>query len=419
MALSEPNAASQTMTPPPLAEDEAARLAALDRYDILDTPREEAFDRLTRLAKRIFRTHAASITLVDGHRQWFKSRIGLDAHETPRGPALCHATVLRGKPLVVHDAAKDPAFAHNPFVTGEPHLRFYAGAPLRTHDGHVLGALCIWDTQPQAFGDEQIAILEDLAKIVIDEMELRLLANADALTGALSRRAFRNEAERALHLAARHGHDFSIVALDLDHFKTVNDRFGHACGDLVLRRSVAACLGQLRTSDVIGRLGGEEFAVALPYADPRAALEVAERLRQAIAREAYAFGDADVRMTASFGVASRLPSTSDIDALLREADAALYIAKGQGRDRCVMARAVEPTAEARRRVFKGGRILFNRRSSTVECTVRTLSDRGAGVDVSSVAGLPDRFELAIGADEVTHVCRVVRLTDRHVEVEFA
>ncbi|GBD47053.1 GGDEF domain-containing protein [Methylopila sp. Yamaguchi] len=417
-SLIQSNGAPQA-PPPPLAGDEAARLATLARYDILDTPREEAFDRLTRLAKGIFRTCAASITLVDGHRQWFKSRIGFDAQETPRGPALCHATVLQGQPLVVHDAANDPRFADNPLVTGEPHLRFYAGAPLRTHDGHVLGALCIWDTKPQAFDEEQIRILDDLAKVVIDEMELRLLANADALTGALSRRAFRDEAERALHLAARHSHDLSLVAIDLDHFKTINDRFGHASGDLVLQRSVAACLGQLRTSDFIGRLGGEEFAVALPYAGPRAALEVAERLREAIGSETYAFGAAAVRMTASFGVASRLSGTLDVDALLSEADAALYMAKRQGRDRCVAARPVEPPAEARRRVFKGGRILFNRGASTIDCTVRTLSDRGAGVDVSSVAGLPDRFDLAIGADEVTHACRVVRLTDRHVEVEFA
>ncbi|GLK79796.1 GGDEF domain-containing protein [Methylopila turkensis] len=401
-------------------DDEGARLRALDRYDILETPREETFDRITRLARRIFGTSTASVTLVDGHRQWFKAREGLDATETPRWPAFCHATVKRAAPLVVTDASIDPDFAENPFVVGDPRIRFYAGAPLMTPDGHAIGALCVIDQHPRAFGRAEVAILEDLAKIVMDEMELRLLATQDALTGVLSRRAFREEAERALRLAVRHGHDLSILMVDLDRFKSVNDRFGHAAGDAVLGRSAAACVGQLRGSDVIGRLGGEEFAIALPHAGARAALEVAERLRQAIVAETHTFGGATIQMTASFGVASRGPSSADVDELLRDADAALYLAKAQGRNRCVAAGSEERETEATgfSRVLKNGRILTGHGAAAVECTVRSLSGRGARIDVSSAAEVPERFDLAIGAEDLAHPCRVVRVAHRHIEVEF-
>jgi diguanylate cyclase (GGDEF)-like protein len=408
--------------PPALAcGDEAARLAALDRYDVLDTPAEEAFDRVTRLAARIFRTPMASVTLIDGHRQWFKSRQGHETDETAREPAFCSLTLRRGEPVVVPDASVDPVFADNPFVTGEPHVRFYAGAPLKTADGHVLGALCVVDRVARAdFGASETAMLADLAEIVMDELELRRLASVDALTGALSRRAFRDEGRRALHLAARHEHPLSLIAIDLDHFKGVNDAHGHAVGDAVLKRSVAACLGQLRTSDVLGRLGGEEFAALLPHAGAAAALDVAERLRQAIGAELYGSGGGVFRVSASLGVVTRTRGVTDIDALLREADAALYMAKAQGRDRCVPARPMEPAPEAaRRRVLKGGRILFNRRMASRDCTIRSLGDLGAGLEVSSALGLPDTFELSIEADAVVRPCRVVGVSDRRLEVEFA
>lgn len=405
----------------PAAVCEAARLAALDRYDILDTPREEAFDRITRLAQKIFRTRMATVTLIDGHRQWFKARIGITEEQTPRSDAICHATIASGAALIIPDTRADPLYAQNPLVVGAPHIRFYAGAPLRTPDGHLIGTLCVLDTEPRAFGEEEREILIDLAQIVIDELELRRIANVDALTGALSRRAFRDEAERALSLAARHKHGFSLVAIDLDNFKAVNDAHGHPAGDAVLARSVAACIKELRKSDFIGRIGGEEFAVVLPHTGARPAFEVAERLREAIAGEVYRANGASFAMTASLGVASSAGEISDLDALLREADTALYLAKAAGRNRCVAARTLAVGADepSRRRVFKGGQILFNRGRSTVSCTVRTLSDTGAGIDVSSSRGLPDTFDLSIEADGLVRSCRVLSLSDRRVEVTFA
>lgn len=399
---------------------EAARLAALDRYDVLDTPREEAFDRITRLAKRIFDVPIVLVSLVDAHRQWFKSRIGLDLQQTEREPAFCNIPIAQNAPLVVPDARADPRFAGNAFVVGEPGVRFYAGAPIVSPGGHVLGTLCLIDRKPHEFNADQLETLTELAQIVMDELELRQLANSDALTGAASRRAFREELGRALHLATRHDHELSLVVFDLDGFKQINDKHGHSTGDAVLARSVAACLGQLRVSDVIGRLGGEEFGVLLPHTGARSAFEVAERLRAAIAEASFSSGGETFHVTASFGVATRLRGTVDADALMREADAALYLAKAQGRDRCVMARPAEIPADSsgRRRVLKGGKILFDRRTRSRDCTIRSLSDSGAGIDVVSSAGLPDTFELAIDTDAKVRACRLVGLTDRRLEVEF-
>ncbi|RXF75604.1 sensor domain-containing diguanylate cyclase [Hansschlegelia zhihuaiae] len=402
--------------------DEDARLAALDRYDILDTPPEETFDRITRLARRIFRTPIATVSLVDGHRQWFKSRQGLELSETSRDAAFCTVTVRQNTPLIVPDAALDPMFADNPLVTGDPRIRFYAGAPLTTPDGHALGALCVIDTVPRSFDEEDAATLMDLARIVIDELELRQLAAVDTLTGALSRRAFRDEARRALHLAARHRHDLSLAVIDLDHFKSVNDTHGHPAGDAVLARSAAAITRQLRASDAVGRIGGEEFAVVLPHADQREALEIAERLRQAIAAQTFSAGGQVFQVTASLGVATQPKGCDgDIDALLRDADAALYAAKFSGRNACAPARplANAPAAHARRRVFKRGRILFNRRMSSRECTIRSLGDASAALDVVSALGLPSEFELSIEADRVVRPCRLVGAIGRSLEVEFA
>ena len=117
---------------------EQARLAALDRYDLLDTPPEESFDRVTRLTRRVFNVGMSTVTLIDGHRQWFKSRQGMANAETERGPALCNAAIDEPRPLIVHDTLADPRFAANPFVVGAPFIRFYAGVQLRTTDGYAI-----------------------------------------------------------------------------------------------------------------------------------------------------------------------------------------------------------------------------------------------------------------------------------------
>jgi PAS domain S-box-containing protein len=161
----------------PIPENEAERLEALRRYDILDTPPEAAFDRITTLAARLFQVPIALVSFVDESRAWFKSCHGFELQEVKRDDTICSFALLYNEILIVPDTRKDDRFACNPFVQQEPGLRFYAGAPLITQDGFNLGTLCLLDMKPRSglSADEQ-ATLTDLAAMVIDELELRLAA---------------------------------------------------------------------------------------------------------------------------------------------------------------------------------------------------------------------------------------------------
>lgn len=160
----------------PKPRDEEGRLRALRRYEVLDSEPEPAFDRLTRLASRTLDAPVALITLVDEYRQWMKSECGVSIGEVPRQWAFCaHAILTPDDVMVVEDAGRDPRFCDNPLVVNAPYIRFYAGAPLVTRDGHALGALCIIDTKDRPpLAEEGRQILRDLADTVVDELELRL-----------------------------------------------------------------------------------------------------------------------------------------------------------------------------------------------------------------------------------------------------
>jgi GAF domain-containing protein len=137
--------------------DEDARLAAVHRYEILDTPCEGAFDRITQLAARLFKVPISIVSIVDNDRVWFKSRHGIDVEQVGRLPGLCASAILQREPLILPDASVDPNALANPIVAGELGLRFYAGAPLTTGDGHNLGAICVLDKEPREFGEEDVA----------------------------------------------------------------------------------------------------------------------------------------------------------------------------------------------------------------------------------------------------------------------
>ncbi|MGN6466865.1 MAG: sensor domain-containing diguanylate cyclase [Rhizobiaceae bacterium] len=413
----------EALETPPAQSDrdksEAARLEALHRLDILDSPREEGFDRIARLIRNIFDVPIGVVSLIDGHRQWIKASEGTDRDEVARRDSFCNLTIRSSQPLIVPDLRDDPRFSEVAHVAAG-HIRFYAGMPLTTHDGHNIGTLCALGPEPRAFSDRETDILSDLARVTMDELELRQLAVTDNLTGLMSRGAFREEAEKAIGLALRHKHNLSLIAIDLDHFKSINDRFGHGVGDSVLRGTAQRCLETQRGTDHLGRLGGEEFCVLLPHTDRAGALETAEKLRSAIQKLGFTAGEERIGITASFGIASLDIETKDLETLLVHADVALYKAKAAGRNCCVAwRRAAEAVDQTRRRVLKAGRIIFNHRSSTIDCTVRSLGEAGAGLDVIHTDGIPSEFTLAIRADNFERKCRIVSQTDRHIEVAFA
>jgi signal transduction histidine kinase len=156
---------------------EVARLYVLHGYHVLDTPTEARFDRVTRLLARELEVPIALITLVDAERQWFKSRLGLDAESTPREFAFCAHAIASDELLVVEDAHQDQRFVHNPLVQGAPNIRFYAGAPLLAPGGHRLGTLCAIDRRPRSLTREQRELLRELSEHVMDLLELRRLAS--------------------------------------------------------------------------------------------------------------------------------------------------------------------------------------------------------------------------------------------------
>lgn len=163
------------MQPPPIPADEPERQGALDALKLLDTPPEQRFDRLTRIARRHFGVPIALVSLVDRERQWFKSRQGLDASETRRDISFCGHAIVSDDIFCVPDALEDPRFADNPLVTGDPRIRFYAGAPLHAPDGSRVGTLCIIDGKPRRLSENELATLRDLADIAEKEIAHTML----------------------------------------------------------------------------------------------------------------------------------------------------------------------------------------------------------------------------------------------------
>jgi GAF domain-containing protein len=175
------SAAIKAVAPHIIPPDESERMVAVERYAILDTPPDGAFDRITRLASVMLGMPIAIVTIVDHDRIWFKSAEGLSGVEQiDREPGLCASAILGHEAWVVEDAGLDPRTLANPLVAGEFGLRFYAGSPLQTYDGYNLGTLCVIDRVPRELSAEQIAVLDDLAALVVDALELRLAARQQA-----------------------------------------------------------------------------------------------------------------------------------------------------------------------------------------------------------------------------------------------
>lgn len=312
------------MIKPPTPSDEKARLASLQRLKVLDTAPEERYDRITRLAKRLFGVPIVLVSLVDSKRQWFKSRQGLTASETPREISFCGHAILGDDVFVVNDAQTDERFHDNPLVADQPGIRFYAGYPLRSPSAHRVGALCLVDREPRTITEEELALLRDLGEMVEQELASLDLATADELTGLSNRRGFLAIGNQAFAQCVRQQTPMSLLFLDLDEFKPINDHFGHAEGDQALVEFADCMLAVFRDSDVIGRLGGDEFCVLLTGgpADlavlPLARLEEEVRIRNAARQVPYA-------LRFSAGTVAYDPAKhASFAELLRDADRLMY-----------------------------------------------------------------------------------------------
>ena len=249
------------MKAPGTSIDEAVRLTTLRSLDILDSLGEERFDRLTRMAKHMFRVPIALVSLVDENRQWFKSCIGLDVSETSRDISFCGHAILGDEVFVIPDTLKDDRFADNPLVLEDPHIRFYAGCPIRVANGSRIGTLCIIDREPRDFCAKDEELLKDLAAMVEQELTAVQLATLDEMTNLTNRRGFMGVANKILSLCVRNQIPATLAFIDLNNFKSINDQHGHAEGDRALVDFSQQLATAFRSSDVVARLGGDEFVV--------------------------------------------------------------------------------------------------------------------------------------------------------------
>ncbi|CAI3788899.1 hypothetical protein AHFPHNDE_02584 [Pseudomonas sp. MM227] len=313
----------------PVHEEE--RVHALHALNILDTRPEERFDRLTRLARRLFDVPIALVSLVDSDRQWFKSCQGMAATETPRDVSFCAHAILSDQILMIPDAGSDERFHDNPLVTGEPRIRFYAGCPLKVGNGSNVGTLCLLDTRPRVLDAEERGLLLDLASMAEREIAALQLASIDDLTQLSNRRGFEALAEHALSMCRRMGTPASLLFFDLDRFKVINDTFGHAEGDRALVTFAQVLRRVLREMDIVGRMGGDEFVALLLGSNAAAGDAVIERLGRALA-DANAELQGRYSITYSVGRIEYDPGRHDsVKRLLADADGAMYARKQAAR----------------------------------------------------------------------------------------
>ncbi|MEX5746098.1 putative bifunctional diguanylate cyclase/phosphodiesterase [Massilia sp. X63] len=354
------------MERPRIPLDEAQRLAALHATRLLGSAPEETFDRITRTAARLLDVPIALVSLIDKDRQWFKSRTGLDAAETPREISFCGHAILADEPLVVPDAAQDARFADNPLVTGSLHLRFYAGVQLYSVERKKIGTLCVIDRKPRQLAPGDLDALRDLARMVEQLVYHRQLAMAaqalseslqdepaggacrdreraapsgdlawlvahDLLTGLPNRQAMLRALQHSIAGWREHGTPAVVACINVDRFKHFNELLGHRAGDEILVAIATSLQALLREGDMLARAGSDEFLVLLhargEHPEPERALD---RI-MAAANRAIPTPGGEIALTCCIGSALLPQDGMDADALLNNAVTALRHAKAQGR----------------------------------------------------------------------------------------
>ena len=333
------------------ASTETLQLTQLDRLDPFYTPLEQRFERITRLARRALSVPVAAITIIQDDRQWFKSVTNWSVTELPLSKSLCAEVIRNGEPSVVSDTLDDLYLMSNPYVCHGPKFRFYAGFPIKDADGNVVGTFCAMDVRPREEDEQFETAFRDLGEMAQRELfsnelrsahaelvsklgESRRQAMFDALTRLWNRRGGMHLLRTALDASQKHDHTLAVCIIDLDDFKSINDRFGHPVGDQVLRKIASTFVGAVRPNDVVSRIGGDEFMVMVRDVDSRACFTIANRISTAVREDPARTRQATVPVTVSIGIAMRdHGDTLTLETLLERADQALLRSKAQGKDR--------------------------------------------------------------------------------------
>jgi len=316
----------------PVPADEDQRLRDLERYGIFEADSDEHFDRILDLTAAIFQTPIVALSLVEADRQWFLAKRGLEVRETPREMAFCAHAIVHDEVMVVPDARADERFRSNPLVFADPHIRFYAGAPLQTTEGHNLGTLCVIDREPRDLGPDQRELLHRLAQLAMRELELRRLAHLCPITGLPTRHLFLSIAAREFDRARRGQYPLSLLLFDLDNLRLINNRWGHAAGDQVLTDLAQLARTFLQPQDFAARLGDGEFALLLVGTERDQAMALADGLRTAVTHLPGIHSHSDFRLHISGGFTVLSPSDQRFTDLIDRAERALELAKGNGRN---------------------------------------------------------------------------------------
>ena len=262
------------MQEPPIPVDEASRINSLIKLDVLDTDPDERFDRITCLAKQMFDVPIALISLVDKKRQWFKSKQGLEAEETERRISFCGHAIIKPvstkqetRIMEIPDTKQDDRFADNPLVIEEPHIRFYAGFVLQSHDDYNLGTLCIIDTKPRRLTSQEWNNLYDLGMVAQNALQSLRHEDKDIHTGLYNRRGFLSVTEYMLHNCERQHWQATIYYFDMINFATLVEEYGNLIEKEILGNFVNFLKTTFRKSDILARIDKGRFVAVSTHGE--------------------------------------------------------------------------------------------------------------------------------------------------------
>ena len=327
-----------------LIHTETLQLAEMQVKDLIQTPLEARFNRLARMTRRALGTRVAAISFLNAEGEWFKAVTGWNVSDLPPERSLAARLVTDDATVAIADMLEDERTRQHPLVTGSPRFRFCAMKPIVDRFGNTIGVVAVYDTEPRRATSELLESIADAGDLAQRELLLsdfggiqqKLLAKLDAsrrqalldeLTRLWNRRGAMMLLEQALE-GGRRNTSVGVCVIDVDDFKLVNDRYGHAMGDVVLRKLAAVIVDSIRPGDIACRLGGDEFLLLVPDVTAEHLEQIATRVRSKVQSLIIRTRAGDVKVTVSIGsTLTSLGSAATPDELLHRADEAMYVAK--------------------------------------------------------------------------------------------